>query len=173
MTTKRLRHLLLPLVFTLCATLSPAGSAESLAKPSGAIILTVEGAIDNSNRGQSAVFDRQMLEDLGMSELQVTTPWTQGKQTFEGVLASKVLDAVGARGSIITARAINDYQVKIPVSDFRRYPVLLALKHNGRYMRVRDKGPIWIVYPRETYPELDTDLVTDRWVWQLSSLVIQ
>ncbi|MDH3537939.1 MAG: oxidoreductase, partial [Gammaproteobacteria bacterium] len=67
----------------------------------------------------------------------------------------------------------NDYQVSIPISDLRNYPVLFALKQNGSYMRVRGKGPIWIIYPRETYPELDTDQITDRWVWQLSKIVIK
>ncbi len=170
---KFLKRLLLLAAITSCNAIAPAWSADTLASPAGPVILTVSGMIKKSNQGDSAVFDREMLEKLGMSELQVTTPWTEGSQTFEGVLASKVLDAVGASGSMILARAINDYQVKIPASDFRRYPVLLALKHNGRYMRVRDKGPIWIVYPRETFPELDTDLVTDRWVWQLSDLIIQ
>ena len=114
-----------------------------------------------------------MLEALGVSELSLSTPWTDGRQTFDGVLGEKVLDAVGASGTTIVARAINDYQVEIPLSDLRRYPVLFALKHNGNYMRVRNKGPIWIIYPRETYPELDTDLITDRWVWQLSEIIIQ
>ena len=148
-------------------------AAEPLGSPGGKVILTISGNISNTNRDGTAVFDRQMLEALGVSELELTTPWTEGRQKFVGVLGSKILDAVGAEGGTIVARAINDYQVKIPLSDLRKYPVLFALKQNGAYMRVRDKGPIWIIYPRESYPELDTDLITDRWVWQLSQIVIQ
>ncbi len=148
-------------------------SAAELGTPSGKVILTVSGGITNTNAGDKAEFDREMLEALGASELALTTPWTDGRQVFNGVLGSKILEAVGAQGEQIVAKAINDYQVKIPTSDLRNYPVLFALKQNGSYMRVRDKGPIWIIYPRESYPELDTDQITDRWVWQLSEIVIQ
>ncbi len=114
-----------------------------------------------------------MLEALGVSELTVETAWTDGRPTFIGVLGSKVLEAVGASGKTAVARAINDYKVEIPVAEIRDYPVLFALQQDGRYMRVRDKGPIWIVYPRETYPELDTEGYKDRWIWQLESIHIQ
>jgi hypothetical protein len=114
-----------------------------------------------------------MLEMLGVFELALETQWTDGRQVFNGVLGSKILDAVGAQGEVIAARAINDYEVKIPVSDLRRYPVLFALKQNGRYMRVRDKGPIWIIYPWDTFPELDTEEITNRSIWQLSEIIIE
>ena len=161
-------------ILALALSLLPnASSAAGLEKPAGKVILTVSGSITHTNAGDKAEFDRAMLEALGASELALTTPWTDGRQVFNGVLGSKVLDAVGASGEQIVAKAINDYQVKIPVSDLRNYPVLFALKQNGRYMRVRDKGPIWIIYPRETHPELDADQITDRWVWQLSEIIIE
>ena len=150
-----------------------ASLAAELAAPTGKVLLTVSGRITNTNSGGKAVFDREMLEALGVSELAQETPWTDGRQVFNGVLGHKILDAVGAEGEMIVAKAINDYHVNIPISDLRNYPVLFALKQNGSYMRVRGKGPIWIIYPRETYPELDTDQITDRWVWQLTEIVIQ
>jgi len=161
-------------LLTWALTLLPGTSpAAALSAPAGKVILTVSGNIANTNSGGNALFDRAMLEALGVSELAQKTPWTDGQQVFTGVLGSRILEAVGARGKMIVAKAINDYQVQIPVSDLRNYPVLFALKQNGNYMRVRGKGPIWIIYPKETYPELDTDEITDRWVWQLSEMVIQ
>lgn len=147
--------------------------AAGLQAPAGRVILTVSGNITHTNDGDRAVFDRDMLESLGSAELAVTTPWTDGRQVFQGVPGKRILEAVGARGERMLARALNDYQVEIPLSDLRDYPVLFALKQNGKYMRVRGKGPIWIVYPRETYPELDTDVITDRWVWQLEEIIIE
>lgn len=147
--------------------------AQSLGFPLGKVILTVSGNIGHTNSGDKAVFDVDMLEAFGVSTLELETPWTEGRQVFSGVLGSKILDAVAARGEIIVARAINDYRVKIPVSDFRRYPVLFALKQNERYMRVRDKGPIWVVYPWETFPELDNEETREKWIWQLSEIIIQ
>jgi len=147
--------------------------AASLQAPVGKVILTVSGDIEHTNVGAEAHFDRDMLEALGVSEMSLETPWTEGRQTFGGVLGSKVLDAVGARGQRLIARAINDYEVEIPLADLRRYPVLFAMKQNNNYMKVRNKGPIWIIYPRETYPELDNEETKQKWVWQLKSIHIE
>jgi hypothetical protein len=44
---------------------------------------------------------------------------------------------------------------------------------DGERLLPRDKGPIWIVYPRDDFPEL-TDIRYDyRWVWQLTRLEIR
>ena len=39
--------------------------------------------------------------------------------------------------------ALNDYTTVIPLSDFKKYNAILALKINGKYMRIRDKGPFY------------------------------
>jgi len=41
---------------------------------------------------------------------------------------------------------------------------------NGQALRIRDKGPIWIVYPRDDYPELAVDAMDQRWIWQVKEL---
>ena len=60
-----------------------------------------------------------------------------------------------------------------PVADFARYPVILALKADGQYMTVREKGPIWIVYPLDQNPALRSDTIKSRMVWQLKALVVE
>ena len=62
-------------------------------------------------------------------------------------------------------RALNDYAVRVPVSDFSRWPVMFALKIDGKYMTVREKGPIWVVYPNHLYPELGRQPHTTKWIW--------
>ncbi|MEE9251045.1 MAG: oxidoreductase [Alphaproteobacteria bacterium] len=153
--------------------LPAAAVAESLPQPSGKVILTVSGNIRNTNGDGVAEFDRAMLEALGMTELQTSTDWTTGRPVFEGVPANALLEAVGAGGTTARAIALNDYVVDIPLADFRDYPVVLALKVDGKYMRVRDKGPIWVVYPHEQYEELKAETFQVRWIWQLRRLEIQ
>lgn len=147
--------------------------ADPLPRPEGRIILTVTGRIENTNADGRAVFDRAMLEALGVSELVTRTAWTNGRPRFGGVLARKLIEAVGAGGEIAVARAINDYRVEIPLSDFEEYPVLLALKLNGSYMRVRDKGPIWVIYPWDQFPELDNEQTKQKSIWQLKEIHIE
>jgi hypothetical protein len=110
---------------------------------------------------------------LGPSKLTTWTPWTDGEVEFEGVLARRLMEAVGARGSEVEARALNDYKDVIPIEDFHRYDVLLATRMNGQLMRLRDKGPIWIVYPWSGHPELDDFATREKSVWQLSALQVR
>ena len=161
------------LLTTVLGLTSSHSLAQALPAPEGRVILTVTGDITNTNAGDRAEFDRDMMEALGMSELQTATVSTDGRPVFSGVLAAKLLDAVGARGESIVARALNDYEVTIPTADFRNYPVLLALKQDGRYLSVRDKGPIWIIYPWEDAPELDNEQTKQKWVWQLTALHVR
>jgi len=161
------------IVLAFVCLLPVAAAAESLQHPSGKVILTVSGNIQITNNNGVAEFDRAMLEGLGMTELQTGTQWTTGRPVFEGVLASTLLEAVGAGGTTARAVALNDYVVDIPLADFRNYPVLLALKVDGHDMAVRDKGPIWVVYPHEQYEDLTAETFQSRWIWQLRSLEIQ
>jgi hypothetical protein len=73
-----------------------------------------------------------------------------------------LLKKVGASGTEITAVALNDYKVKIPIADFDKVNVILAYRRDGKAMPVRDKGPLWIMYPFDENPSLKTDLYFAR-----------
>ena len=146
---------------------------ETLAPPHDQVILTVTGAIANTTAPGRADFDRANLEHLGLTKLVTWTPWTEGEIEFEGVLARRLMAAVGAKGTEVHATALNQYEEAIPLADFQSYDVLLALCMNGRPMRVRDKGPIWIIYPWADHPELDDFLTREKSVWQLTTLDVR
>jgi hypothetical protein len=150
-----------------------AQAAEPLPAPQGEVILTVSGNIAVTNTDGGAAFDRAMLEELGLTELSTTTNWTDGVQVFAGVLGRTVLERVGAQGEVVMASALNDYTVEVPMTDFMNHDVLLAMDMNGEAMQVSDKGPIWIVYPRDQVPELQDRKLHERWVWQLKALQVQ
>ncbi len=164
-----LRASLLFIVFGLVS----AQASELLPSPSGTPILQISGQVENTNRSGSAAFDMAMLRNVGVSRLRTSTPWTQGRPEFEGVLVSDLLKAVGAKGRKVIAVALNDYRVEIPLTDFTRYPVLLAYQMDGKRLKIRDKGPLWIIYPRDDYAELDSKPIQARWVWQVKELRIQ
>lgn len=147
--------------------------AQRLAEPSGRVILEVSGKIANTNAPNRARFDLKALEGLGITKLTTSTPWTEGKRVFEGVRLRDLLQAVGADGATITPVALNDYKLDIPREDFDKYPVILAYRMDGEELRVRDKGPLWIVYPRDDFPELDNRLIRSRWVWQVKELMVR
>lgn len=146
---------------------------DPLPAPKGPVILLVSGNIEITNSLEGAQFDREMLHSLGTSVVETSTSWTDGDQRFEGVLARVVLDRVGASGTTLIASALNDFVAPVPMAEVRRYDVLLATSVNGKQMEVSDKGPIWIVYPRNDHPELQDSKFNDRWVWQLKELRVE
>ena len=147
--------------------------AGALEAPTGPVILTVSGAIQNTNADDGANFDRAMLVRIGTTVVTTVTPWTEGAVTFGGVLARDLMNAVGASGSRVRAIALNDYTVDIPLSDLVDGEVVLALTLDGEPMRVRDKGPIWIIYPAESPTELQNQATRRKMVWQLRELHVE
>jgi hypothetical protein len=148
-------------------------AAPSLVPPRGRIVLTVTGAIGITNAPGRADFDLDTLERLGLRRLRTWTPWTEGEIDFEGVWARRLMEAVHAKGAEVDAVGLNDYEHTIPLEDFDRYDVLLATRVNGQLMRVRDKGPIWIVYPWSGHPKLDDLATREKSVWQLNALHVR
>ena len=147
--------------------------AVALDKPKGNPILTVNGKISVTNADATAQFDRDMLEAIGMVSFQTSTPWYKEPVKFEGVPLAKVMAAVGASGDRVKAIALNDYSAEIPMEDIKKYNVILALRRDGEYMTVRDKGPIFVVYPFDSDPDLKNQKFYSRSVWQVSKLDVQ
>ena len=150
-----------------------AAGAASLPLPAEKPILTVSGKIGVTNRDGAAQFDRAMLEAIGIVSVETTTPWYKGPVKFEGVPLAKLMEAVGAAGDRIVAVALNDYSAEVPMEDIKRYNVLLALKRDGEYMPVRDKGPLFIVYPFDSNPDLKNQKYYSRSVWQVARLEVK
>ncbi len=146
---------------------------NGLPMPQSKPVLTISGRISIRNDRDGARFDRPMLEALGVRGFVTSTPWYRETKRFDGVPMSMLLRAVGASGDRIVANALNDYTIEIPTSDFTQYDVLLALKRDGAYMPVRDKGPLFIVYPFDSAPELQAQKYYCRSVWHLAQIIVQ
>ena len=157
----------------LVALAIPAAWAGELPKPVGKPILTIQGKIATVNRDGTAQFDLAMLERLGMVTIETKTPWFDGPVKFEGVPLARLMREVEANGRTIVAVALNDYSSEIPIEDVTKYDVILALKRNGEYMPVRDKGPLFVVYPYDSAPELRSQTYYGRSVWQIAKLVVK
>lgn len=155
----------------LMVLVQPAWS-DGLPAPSGKVLLEIDGEIERTNVDGAAVFDLAMLTELGVEPLRTVTAWTEGEQLFEGVPLRRVLDVVGARGTRLRAMALNEYESTIALDDPAAAHAFLAFKRNGGPMRVRDKGPLWIVFPWSERPELVTDRVRTWAVWQLTRLEV-
>ncbi|MEM7223711.1 MAG: molybdopterin-dependent oxidoreductase [Pseudomonadota bacterium] len=176
-TAGRVRRLMAAAFLAALMTVPGLAAGAELPAPTGKVVLSVTGMIRHANDlldgRRAAHFDRTMFEALGASALKTTTFWTKGEHLFEGVDGRALLDRVGAHGSRALATALNDYQVEIPLSDFTDHAVMLALKQDGEYLKIRNKGPIWVIYPAGQTAGLAERELLARSVWQLRHLEIQ
>lgn len=165
-----LRSLLLKTILALVVSTPALG--EPLAAPAGEVILTVTGAIVEHNQGDAAVFDLDALRALGEDSFTTTTIWTEGEKTFTGISLLRLMQRLGAEGTQMEARALNDYSINIPMSDAVEGGPILAYEMDGDVMSVRDKGPIWLVYPYDLDNKYQSEIYFSRSIWQLSDIKI-
>ncbi len=158
-------------VFFLCNAL-PA-LAMPLGNPQGTVLLTVTGEVPVKNSPEGAAFDLHMLEALGTTSFTTTTIWTEGPQRFTGVSLHDLLSALDVTGGSIKAVAINEYSTEIPLEDAVPEGPIIAWARNGSLMSVRDKGPLWLVYPFDDHPEYRSEIIFARSIWQLSRIVVE
>jgi hypothetical protein len=128
------------------------------------------GAILTVRSGETqVVFTRGDLEGLPQTRFRTSTPWTQGIAEFEGVSFADLIKSLSGRFSKVKATALNDYSATMNVADILN-DGLLAYRFNGEAMTVRNKGPLWIVFPFDANPELKSERFYSKSVWQLKSL---
>jgi hypothetical protein len=114
--------------------------------------------------------DLAALDALPQQTFSTATPWTTGVQEFSGPPLGE-LAALGGQ-SVVKAEvtALNDYSAEVPAEDWQEHGAVLVSRQNGETMRVRDKGPFWVLYPIDSDPALDSQLYHARMVWQVREI---
>ncbi|PIQ53051.1 MAG: oxidoreductase [Comamonadaceae bacterium CG12_big_fil_rev_8_21_14_0_65_59_15] len=153
--------------------LSASVHAQTLPKPVGPVILTVSGNIGNKNSAQGAEFDAAMMDAMAVSQIKTTTPWRKGVVSFSGPTLKSLLKLVAAHGQTLKMTALDKYEVTVPAADAEQFNPVLARKINGVTLRLRDHGPLFMVYPFDALPALQTDVYYGRSIWHLAKIVVE
>lgn len=146
--------------------------AEEFTTPTAEVILKIGGAVGQTNAEGALELDRGLLEGLPQHEFATSTIWTEGIVTFRGVRLGDLLQAAGATGTTVTLTALNDYSISMPVADAMADGPLLAFLMNGAPMSVRDKGPVWLVFPYDADASFRTEQTYARSIWQLERIEV-
>ena len=104
--------------------------------------------------------------------IKTSTPWHTAT-TFSGISGKDFIRVSGATGQTVIVRAINDYQTKIPISDLTDLGVLFVTRMNGKRLSLRQKGPLFVIYPFDQKPELKSELYYGRSIWQVNKITVE
>ncbi len=146
--------------------------ARASAQPVGETVLTVAGKLRLSNGSTQANFDMAMLEALAQTTVTTQTPWYPEPRSFTGPLLRDLLAQCGALGDTLRLSALNDFRVDMPVADVHKHDVIVARLLDGKALSVRDKGPLFVMYPFSAKAELRTAVYFSRAVWQLRRIEV-
>lgn len=155
--------------------ISPGSLADSAAfpLPQESAILTIAGKIGQTNQGDRLLLDLPTLERLPMVEYGVMDPFENYPTKFQGIVMRDFLQRLDLDPTATTIRvkALNQYQMEIPIADLLQYPVILALKRDGEYLQPDYQGPLMLVWPYAHY-EFSRVATDDWWVWQIASMEV-
>ncbi|MBT8411547.1 MAG: molybdopterin-dependent oxidoreductase [Octadecabacter sp.] len=154
------------------STSVPASSVMALCLGLGLAPVSVAGEtlLTVTHDGEVQTYDLDALQEMGAATFETETIWTDGAQSFTGVPLTALVEDLDLDDGVLLASAINDYTVEIPVSDAVEGGPIIAYLNNGAPMSVRDKGPLWIVYPYDSNPDYQSEQIYSRSIWQLDRI---
>lgn len=136
--------------------LSLFAAAACPAQEASSVSLTVSGRIlrTNSSDHKTLTFSWADLLRLGAVRVRSITA-LGGRSEFTGPLLRDILREAcigkGATEAVLIGRDGN--QVRIPLDDLSRWDVIAAHTQNGRRMDKSGQGPLWVMYPNESFPQ--------------------
>lgn len=142
-------------------------SADGLPDPKGEVLLIISGDLALTNGDHVARFDAQMLQDIGGATFKTSTVWTEGTPEFTGVRLADLVAKLGITAPVLSMVAVNDYMVEVPLSDAVADGPIIAYEMEGKPMSVRDKGPLWLIYPYDSKADYQSEMIYSRSIWQL------
>ena len=110
------------------------------------------------------------LDALPQRVISTGTPWTKGRHTFAGPPLAALAALAGLPATSATVIALNEYSASLPRQDWSEKGAVLASRQDGRTMRIRDKGPYWVMFPIDDSREFDSEKYRSRMVWQVRSI---
>ena len=140
-----------------------AGSAAAEA------VLRVDVAGDGSDIRSLTDADLAALPQISFT---TTTIWTTEAATFSGPSLAAVLDSLGAEGASLSMIAVNDYKVEMPWALMEQDTPIIANRINGEPFSIRDKGPLWVVFPYDSDPRFQTEEIYSLSIWQLNQIQV-
>lgn len=138
------------------------------------IVLTVSWADSRTTPVKFALKDLEKLERKDYLTAIPPSLGVSGRHDWQGIPVSAVLEAAKAQHySRLRVTALDGYEVYIPVSDLTSFNPILAYRKDSQYIGILDKGPLFLIYPFDSSPKLQTMEYINRTIWQVSAIVLK
>ncbi len=167
------RHFFHTSVGLVLTVASAAAGLMPEAQAQGRTVLTLTGQVGSGAQAGRVDFDMAALRAFKQHTFTTATPWDARPVEFSGPLLRDVLASAAAKGQELSAVAVNDYAVSLPFDDATRFDPILAIQLDGKDIPPRTRGPVFLIYPFNAHPDLNTPTYHARSIWQLRTLKVQ
>lgn len=154
----------LTLLFVLFGLISVMGQSGARAETDDVVVLKVGGS-----EGEQS-FSLAELDALPQHHFTTTTVWTSGMVEFSGPALIDVLTASGAASGALLLRASNDYSIILEPSMVEESVPIVATRMDGQTFDLRNRGPLWLVFPYDSDPRFRTESTFAASIWQLTGI---
>ncbi|MGV3345583.1 oxidoreductase [Enterobacteriaceae bacterium LUAb1] len=113
----------------------------------------------------------EALEKLPESEIITSTNFIPTSK-FSGSLFSDFKNKYNIQGKKIRVFSWDDYSYSINIDELIKYHAIIAYKKNKKYIDVAELGPFAIIYPKDSYAELNNMAIDAKTVWQIKEMEI-
>ncbi len=122
--------------------------------------------------GRTTTFSRDDLAALPQTRFATRAPWMTDPVDFSGPSIAALLEAFAPDATFerIEIVALDDYVASADVSTLVADGAILAIKQNGAFLPVAEKGPALMIFPFDDRPELADKPHFGLCIWQISQI---
>ncbi|EGU43426.1 hypothetical protein VII00023_16380 [Vibrio ichthyoenteri ATCC 700023] len=114
-----------------------------------------------------------LLREFETETFETQLPWFEDVRQFTGIPVAKIVERYGNQNTFaVTFSALNDYSATTTIEDINNFDPIIAISINNQPIRVRHKGPYWMVFNLDKYPEINNTTYHSQMVWQIDEIVI-
>lgn len=136
----------------------------------GAAAENVVLTLQHSKSGQVVTFTDEQLMALPQTQFETKTIWTEGVVEFSGPTLKALIEYADMAPGDVQIYAINDYNIVLPNEKIEDGAPIIANRINGAPFSVREKGPLWVVFPYDRLARYTSEEYFALSVWQLNKL---
>lgn len=133
-----------------------------------------DGLVIRIDQQPPMTLDHQAIVDqFPVTEFTTQLPWFEQSRHFSGFKVSDLLDHLSINdASAVSFIALNDYGATTVIEDIQRYQPIVAYQMDHKNIKIRNKGPYWLVFNLDKHQQLDHPAYHAQMVWQIDEILI-
>lgn len=112
----------------------------------------------------------QLSKEFSIQKFHLYNPWEKQTDTYEGILFTELVKKYGNKTKELKFIALDDYTITFAKELYENERILLAFKVNGKYLSIKEKGPMRVVFVDYDPNQKKYELNLEKWLWMIKKI---